>query len=54
MLQRPRQARLKKGFLYDRERVVCGSIERLSEYIHGLVWPPTVDASDPQNNHDML
>ena len=54
MLRRPGQARLEKGFLYDRKQVVCGCVERLSEYTHGLVWRPTVDASDHQSNHDML
>ena len=35
MLREPGQARLEKGFLHSRNLVVCRSVERLSEYIHG-------------------
>ena len=47
MLRELRQARLEKGFLYDRERVICGDMKRLSEYIHGyrfagLPWMPQI------------
>ena len=45
MLRGSRQARLEKGLLYDREQVVYGRVERLSEYIHGhslatVPWMP--------------